>query len=84
MDELFRKTEQTEGYRLTVDLETQTVTDGTGLKIPFQVDPFRRDCLHNGWDDIGLTLRHEDRITAFEKQHKPRAVAYEGASGSQK
>ena len=80
VDELFRKTEQTEGYRLTVDLETQTVTDGARLKISFQVDPFRRDCLLNGWDDIGLTLRYEDRITAYEKQHRPSAVAYEGAS----
>jgi 3-isopropylmalate/(R)-2-methylmalate dehydratase small subunit len=84
VDELFRKTEQAEGYRVTVDLEIQTVTDGTGLKISFQVDPFRRDCLLNGWDDIGLTLRHEDRITTYEKQHQPRAVAYEGASDSQK
>src|SRR5512137_2207359 len=60
VDELFRKTGQTEGYRLTVDLETQTVTDESGLKFPFEVDPFRRDCLRNGWDDIGLTLRYED------------------------
>jgi 3-isopropylmalate/(R)-2-methylmalate dehydratase small subunit len=84
VDELFRKTEQTEGYRLTVDLETQTVTDESGLKIPFQVDPFRRDCLLNGWDDIGLTVRFEDRISAYEKAHQPRAVAYEAASSSQK
>ncbi|MGA2628988.1 MAG: 3-isopropylmalate dehydratase small subunit [Terriglobia bacterium] len=84
VDELFRKTEQMEGYRLTVDLETQTICDESGLKIPFKVDPFRRDCLLNGWDDIGLTLRHEDRITTYEKQHQPRAVAYEASSSSQK
>jgi len=78
VDELFRKTEQTEGYRLTVDLETQTVTDGTGLKIPFQVDPFRRDCLLNGWDDIGLTLRYEDRISEYERKRKPSAAKHEG------
>jgi len=84
VDELFRKTEQMEGYRLTVDLETQTICDESGLKILFKVDPFRRDCLLNGWDDIGLTLRHEDRITTYEKQHQPRAVAYEASSSSQK
>ncbi|MGH8030402.1 MAG: 3-isopropylmalate dehydratase small subunit, partial [Arenimonas sp.] len=51
VDELFRKTEQLEGYKLMVDLETQTVTDSSGLSFPFQVDPFRRNCLLNGWDD---------------------------------
>jgi 3-isopropylmalate/(R)-2-methylmalate dehydratase small subunit len=84
VDELFRKTEETEGYRLTVDLQSQTITDDSGLKIPFQVDPFRRDCLLNGWDDIGLTLRFEDRITAYEKQRQPRACAYGAAGSSQK
>jgi len=84
VDELFRRTEQTEGYRLTVDLETQTVTDDSGLKIPFQVDPFRRDCLLNGWDDIGLTMRFEDRISAYEKAHQPRAVAYAAVGSDQK
>ena len=84
VDELFRKTEQTEGYRLTVDLETQTITDDSGLRIPFQVDPFRRDCLLNGWDDIGLTLRFEDQITAYEKQRQPRAIAHEPLSASPK
>jgi 3-isopropylmalate/(R)-2-methylmalate dehydratase small subunit len=80
MDELFRKTEQAEGYRLTVDLETQTITDESGLKVPFQVDPFRRDCLLNGWDDIGLTLRFEERITAFERVHPQRAEIHEAAN----
>ena len=82
VDDLFRKTEQTEGYRVTVNLETQTVTDGTGLKIPFQVDPFRRDCLLNGWDDIGLTLRFEDRITAYERTHPQRAEIHEPADSA--
>ena len=68
MDELFRRTEAKEGYRLTVDLETQTVTDDAGLKYSFEIDPFRSECLLNGWDDIGLTLRHGSKITAFEEK----------------
>jgi len=76
IDEIFRRVSATEGYRLTVDLETQTVSDGAGLKINFTVDPFRRDCLLNGWDDIGRTLRHADRITAFEESHQPSALLY--------
>jgi 3-isopropylmalate/(R)-2-methylmalate dehydratase small subunit len=46
---------------ITVDLETRTVDE-----FPFELDDFTRDCLLNGWDDIALTLRHEDAITAFE------------------
>ncbi len=76
VDELFRKVESTERYQLTVDLETQTVSDSSGLKFPFQVDPFRRDCLLNGWDDIGLTLRFEDQIKKFEDERKPAATQY--------
>jgi len=69
MDELFKRTEQSEGYRLTVDLEQQVVTDDKSLRYPFTIDPFRRDCLLKGLDDIGLTLVHEAEITAFEKKH---------------
>ena len=76
MDELFRRTEQKAGYRLTVDLEAQTITDDSGLSIPFQIDPFRRDCLLNGWDDIGLTLRHEDRISDYERSRQPSAKMF--------
>ena len=54
------------GYRLTVDLENQKITDNGVLSLPFEVDPNRRESLLNGWDDIGLTLRHEADITAFE------------------
>ncbi len=84
VNDLFRKTEQNEGYRLTVDLETETITDESGLKIPFQIDSFRRDCLLNGWDDIGLTQRFEDCISAYEKAHQPRAVAYEAVGRNPK
>jgi 3-isopropylmalate/(R)-2-methylmalate dehydratase small subunit len=76
VDELFRRTEQKSGYRLTVDLETQTITDDSGLSIAFQVDPFRRDCLLNGWDDIGLSLRHEARISEYEKSRQPSAKMF--------
>jgi 3-isopropylmalate/(R)-2-methylmalate dehydratase small subunit len=77
VDELFRRVEKTEGYRLTVDLETQTVTDDAGLKIAFHIDPFRRACLLKGLDDIGLTLRLEDRIGIYEKEHNPSATMYD-------
>jgi 3-isopropylmalate/(R)-2-methylmalate dehydratase small subunit len=77
VDELFRRTEKTEGYRLTIDLETLTITDEAGLKIPFQIDPFRRECLLKGLDDIGLTLRFEDKIAAYEKANTPSATMYE-------
>jgi len=66
VDELFRRTFAREGYKLTVDLETKTVTDDDGLRFAFEVDDFRRECLLKGLDDIGLTLQHEDAIAAFE------------------
>ena len=68
MDELFQRTEQNEGYRVTVDLERQIVTDDKGLRYSFTVDPFRRECLLKGLDDIGLTLVHEPEISAYEKK----------------
>jgi 3-isopropylmalate/(R)-2-methylmalate dehydratase small subunit len=77
IDELFRRTEKTEGYQLTADLEAQTVTDDSGLKYSFQLDPFRRECLLNGWDDIGLSLRFEKDIADFERRHPRRAEMYE-------
>jgi 3-isopropylmalate/(R)-2-methylmalate dehydratase small subunit len=83
IDELFERTEKNEGYRAAVDLEQQIVTDDNGLRYSFTVDPFRRDCLLKGLDDIGLTLVHEADITAFEKKnlrvpvmHEPLDVKY--------
>ncbi|HUO33489.1 MAG TPA: 3-isopropylmalate dehydratase small subunit [Candidatus Acidoferrum sp.] len=67
MDELFRRVESKHGYRLTVDLTNQVVSDDSGLTYAFDIDPFRRECLLNGWDDIGLTLRHHHKIAAFEE-----------------
>jgi 3-isopropylmalate/(R)-2-methylmalate dehydratase small subunit len=60
------------GYRLTVDLAQQTVTTPGGEVFGFEIDPFRRQCLLNGWDDIDLTLRHADKIRAFEEQRLAR------------
>jgi 3-isopropylmalate/(R)-2-methylmalate dehydratase small subunit len=68
MDELFGRTEKEQGYRLTVDLEQQIVTDDKGLRYSFSVDPFRRECLLKGLDDIGLTLQHEREIAFFEEE----------------
>ena len=72
---LIGKAAASPGYRLTVDLESCELSDSDGLRIPFVVhtDPatheFRRHCLLNGLDDIALTLRHEDKIAAFESGH---------------
>jgi 3-isopropylmalate/(R)-2-methylmalate dehydratase small subunit len=56
-------------YELTVSLVDQTVTDNRGFKASFEVDPFRKFCLIEGLDDIGLTLRHEAELDAFEAKH---------------
>ncbi len=54
------------GYQLTIDLERQVIVQPQGEEIPFDVQPFRKYCLLNGLDDIGLTLRHKEKIQAFE------------------
>jgi len=64
---LFARAASHRGYRLTVDLEQCTITDEHGLVLPFEVDAFRRRCLLEGLDDIGLTLVHEDKIAAYER-----------------
>jgi 3-isopropylmalate/(R)-2-methylmalate dehydratase small subunit len=69
VNELLEKAQTIPGYKLTVSLEDQTVTDGQGFNATFEVDPFRRYCLLEGLDDIGLTLRHADELDKFEKQH---------------
>ena len=58
-----------DGYTLSVSLEGNTVTDAFGFHASFYVDPFRRECLLKGLDDIGLTLRHADALTAYEQAH---------------
>lgn len=77
VEELFQRTEKNTGYRLTVDLENQTITDDHGLSLSFEIDPFRRECLLKGLDDIGLTLRYADRIAGYEQTRNPSAVMYE-------
>jgi 3-isopropylmalate/(R)-2-methylmalate dehydratase small subunit len=68
VQEIMRRSQQ-EGYELTVDLERQTIEDSAGLAILFTVGEFQRYCLLEGLDDIGLTLRHEDLIRAYEVSH---------------
>lgn len=70
VDELFRQVAASEGYRLTVDLAAQTVTRPDGVSHRFEVDAFRRQCLLEGLDEIGLTLAHRDQIGAFEARHR--------------
>jgi 3-isopropylmalate/(R)-2-methylmalate dehydratase small subunit len=59
--------------RISIDLEKQEIRGPDGGMITFEVDAFRKQCLLNGWDDIGLTLRSEDKIAAYEKAHKTQA-----------
>jgi 3-isopropylmalate/(R)-2-methylmalate dehydratase small subunit len=56
------------GYALTIDLPRQVIVEPDGNELPFEVQPFRKYCLVNGFDDIGLTLRHADKIRAFEAE----------------
>ena len=71
VDALFHDVLGFPGFQLTVDLENQTVRAGDNSKsFNFQIDPFRKHCLLNGLDDIGLTLEHVDEIKKFEEQHK--------------
>ena len=66
--QLFDEVAAFPGYTLTVDLERQVVVKPSGDEVPFEVQAFRKYCLLNGFDDIGLTLRHADKIKAFEAQ----------------
>jgi len=70
VDRLFKEAAPREGYRLAVDLEQQTITTPGGEVIKFDIDPFRKHCIMNGLDDIGLKLAHTDKIRAFEARHK--------------
>jgi len=76
VDGLFSEAELSEGYRLTIDLAKQVVIEKGGLiteETPFEVDEFRKYCLLNGLDDIGLTLKHSDDIKAYELRRKESA-----------
>lgn len=67
VETLFRRCASHEGYRLTVDLEQQTISDGSSQPITFSIDPFRRECLLKGLDEIALTMQREADIVAFER-----------------
>ena len=66
VDQLFDELEQQQDYQLGIDLENQLVTNSTGFEMRFEIDEFRKYCLLNGLDDIGLTMQHAEQIRAFE------------------
>ncbi|MFB4393101.1 MULTISPECIES: 3-isopropylmalate dehydratase small subunit [unclassified Pseudomonas] len=70
VDELFKQVEANPGYQLTIDLQAQAVTRPDGKVLHFEIDAFRKHCLLNGLDDIGLTLQDSDAIKAFEGSHR--------------
>ncbi|MBD8601977.1 3-isopropylmalate dehydratase small subunit [Pseudomonas sp. CFBP 8771] len=70
VDELFKEVEAAPGYQLTVDLATQSVTSPSGKVYSFEIDEFRKHCLLNGLDDIGLTLQDGEAIATFEAKHR--------------
>ncbi|QZA79353.1 3-isopropylmalate dehydratase small subunit [Deefgea tanakiae] len=69
IDQLFEEA-KTEGYRLNINLQAQTITTPSGQVFPFEVTEHRKHCLLNGLDEIGLTLAHADKIKAFETKHQ--------------
>lgn len=73
VDHLFSEVEANEGYSLTVDLPAQTVTEPGGTGHGFAIDPYRKHCLVNGLDDIGITLQHAEEIRTYEKRRAAEA-----------
>jgi 3-isopropylmalate/(R)-2-methylmalate dehydratase small subunit len=77
---LMHRSEENPNHQITINLEAQTIVDDQGFSASFEIDPFRKYCLLNGLDDIGLTLRHESELDAYESKHdssfwlKPRSV----------
>lgn len=72
VEALFRAVEGKEGFRITIDLEQQQVIPETGEPLPFEIDEFRKHCLLNGLDEIGLTLNEADTIRAYEERRAER------------
>jgi 3-isopropylmalate/(R)-2-methylmalate dehydratase small subunit len=66
---LMNRTIENPKHKITINLEAQTVTDDQGFNAYFDIDPFRKYCLLNGFDDIGLTLRHESELDTYESKH---------------
>ncbi len=73
VDDLFNEVEANEGAEFTIDLEQQKVISASGTSYDFEVDEFRKHCLLNGLDDIGLTLQHADAIRQYESKRKQEA-----------
>jgi len=73
VDQLFSEVEASEGYQLTIDLLGQAVVKADGTRLPFEVDEFRKHCLLNGLDDIGLTLQFADDISVYEQRRRQEA-----------
>jgi 3-isopropylmalate/(R)-2-methylmalate dehydratase small subunit len=69
VETLLQNAQNIPNYQLTVSLEEQTVTDGRGFCAKFEMDPFRKFCLIEGLDDIGLTLRHAAALDSYETKH---------------
>ena len=79
VDQLFTEVQANEGYELTVNLKEQIVVTPSGEKLAFEIDDFRKHCLLNGLDDIGLTLQHADDIRAYEAKRQAEAPWLFGA-----
>jgi len=73
VDQLFAELEQQQNYQLSVNLEDQVVSNAAGFEMPFEIDEFRKYCLLNGLDDIGLTMQHAEQIKQFEQQYYEQA-----------
>ena len=68
VEQLFQRVRAEESYELNADLERQWISDDSGLRLSFDIDPFRRECLLKGLDDIGMTLQHADEIADYERR----------------
>jgi 3-isopropylmalate/(R)-2-methylmalate dehydratase small subunit len=68
VEQLFQRVRGEESYQLNADLERQWISDESGLRLSFEIDPFRRECLLKGLDDIGMTLQHADKIAEYESR----------------
>jgi 3-isopropylmalate/(R)-2-methylmalate dehydratase small subunit len=77
VQELFERTENEEGYALSIDLPQQTISDNHGLVFRFEIAPARKEVLLKGLDDIGQTMRHADAIDNYEKSHRDSATMFE-------
>lgn len=77
LEELFRRAGSAGGCKLTVDLRSQTISGEGGIEFHFDIDPFHKQVLLEGLDDIGMTLKHAPEIAAYELEHPAKATVYE-------